>query len=379
MVAAAAGSSGRLFDGSAATLRSAAARRQPRARQRGSVAVARDASGSATDGLARALSAPAWSAGEERRPLVLTFHWIVDDIVSHTGETAMCCPGGGDDFPEAHRQYVDILGASLNLLALPGKQTPRAWQLVEADGLRTQVWRSSVADSEAMLALGSDLLPRGLTPDGVHFASSPLASAAGFIRQLKAAGVPLVGHEVYTHNTEPVSADTVAELVTGASYFSPNALEAACLLAAADLTPGQPWQPPPASPAPDLPAAKALAVRLSAAHGRQNVLLRCGPLGALLTGADVPGCPDGAALHVPAYTPSVLDSTGCGNTFAGAFQAGLLASGDCVHALAVAAAAASLMGAHKGVPPLSTSADMDAYMEVGERRTKELAGKVRVV
>lgn len=143
MVAAAAGSSGRLFDGRAATLRSAAARRQPRARQRGSVAVARDASGSATDGLARALSAPAWSAGEERRPLVLTFHWIVDDIVSHTGETAMCCPGGGglqtafgvriaggdccisarvggDDFPEAHRQYVDILGASLNLLALPG-------------------------------------------------------------------------------------------------------------------------------------------------------------------------------------------------------------------------------------------------------------------
>jgi sugar/nucleoside kinase (ribokinase family) len=224
---------------------------------------------------------------------------------------------------------------------------------VEENGLRTQVWRTDYADSEAMLRLREDLLPRGLRPDGVHFATSPLHSPSDFAALLEARGVSLLGHEVYTHNNERVGAETVAEVVGSASYFSPNAFEAECLLKSATMQAGEPWETPSSSAPLDLAKARRLALTLSQNHGQQNILLRCGSLGAILTGKDVTA--RGSALHVPAFFPSVLDSTGCGNTFAGAFQAAILSSGDFVHALAVASSAASIMGEFAGEKTLSNT------------------------
>ena len=82
------------------------------------------------------------------------------------------------------------------------------------------------------------------------------------------------------------------------------------------------------------------------------LIRRCGSLGAILVGKDVAA--DGveagrAAVHVPAYTDGVLDSTGCGNTFLGAFQGALISSGgDAAWAMCMASAAASIMGEHAG-------------------------------
>jgi hypothetical protein len=75
-------------------------------------------------------------------PEITTFNWIIDDIVSWTGETQMCSPGGGgvqtafgarlagcacrlccrvgDDFPDSHREYLEMMGVSLVLVSVPG-------------------------------------------------------------------------------------------------------------------------------------------------------------------------------------------------------------------------------------------------------------------
>jgi hypothetical protein len=100
----------------------------------------------AGDGLRRVLSRtrPGGGDSEGQRPSVqvLTFNWIIDDIVSYTGETHMCRPGGGglqtafgvriaggdcciscrvgDDFPTEHEQYVSDMGAILHFVVVPG-------------------------------------------------------------------------------------------------------------------------------------------------------------------------------------------------------------------------------------------------------------------
>ena len=73
---------------------------------------------------------------------VLAFNWIVDDIVSWTGQTYMCSPGGGgvqtafgarlagcascvscrvgDDFPDEHRTYMHHMGADLHTIHVSG-------------------------------------------------------------------------------------------------------------------------------------------------------------------------------------------------------------------------------------------------------------------
>ena len=55
------------------------------------------------------------------------------------------------------------------------------------------------------------------------------------------------------------------------------------------------------------------------------------------------------AVHVPADADGVVDSTGCGNAFLGAFEGALVASGgDVVWAMCMASAAASIMGEYAG-------------------------------
>ena len=86
-------------------------------------------------------------------PEITTFNWIVDDIVAWTGETIMSSPGGGgvqtafgarlagcmcrlccrvgDDFPISHREYMERMGVSLNLIHVPGNARTQA-----SDGTR---------------------------------------------------------------------------------------------------------------------------------------------------------------------------------------------------------------------------------------------------
>lgn len=48
--------------------------------------------------------------------------------------------GVGQDLPPAHREWLQAAGVdTAGLLDTPGRLTPRAWQICEEDGRRTQV------------------------------------------------------------------------------------------------------------------------------------------------------------------------------------------------------------------------------------------------
>ena len=61
--------------------------------------------------------------------------------------------GVGSDLPAAHAAWLHAMGADTSgLLDTPGRKTPRAWQVCEADGRRTQVRGLSLLMCRGMFA-----------------------------------------------------------------------------------------------------------------------------------------------------------------------------------------------------------------------------------
>ncbi len=92
-------------------------------------------------------------------------------------------------------------------------------------------------------------------------------------------------------------------------------------------------------------------------NDRQAVVVTCGPDGCWYRG------PDGEMNHQPAYTVEVVDTTGCGDVFHGAYAAEL-ARGVGLHerirfASAAAALKATRLGAQAGIPRRS---EVDAFL-----------------
>ena len=53
--------------------------------------------------------------------------------------------GVGQDMPPAHREWLHAAGVdTTGLLEIVDRQTPRAWQILEDDGRRTQVMEMGV-------------------------------------------------------------------------------------------------------------------------------------------------------------------------------------------------------------------------------------------
>ena len=136
------------------------------------------------------------------------------------------------------------------------------------------MWRTDPAASAAMLALDAGILPSNQDLQAVHFASSPMGDPAPFASELRSRNAVMLGHEVYTHNTEAADPDAIRGLVNAGSFFSPNVLEAECLLeslrAARD---GDRFVAPLEEPG-DIPRALEVATELSSIYGDQNLLLR---------------------------------------------------------------------------------------------------------
>src|ERR671925_516260 len=111
---------------------------------------------------------------------------IIDDIVFPDGRTAMGALGGGGLYAAAGMRIwardvgvIANVGADFDMallaglglhtdgLRVTGRPTPRAWQLFEADGRRTQIPRVAAADWSAQLAR-TDELPDQLASLGVR-------------------------------------------------------------------------------------------------------------------------------------------------------------------------------------------------------------------
>jgi cytidine kinase len=279
---------------------------------------------------------------------------IIDDIVFPDGHTQMGVLGGGVIHAAAG---MSIWGQRAGLVTCTGHDLPddvlrrlereydlrgllrldqpqaRAWQVFEWDGKRTEVFRTAITDEFLYGPPLNDIPPAYRRAKGVH-----LLRAAGDLAAWRAA------FPAATLLWEPLQvymvADNRDEFRAGLAHVdivSPNLVEAQQMYG--------------------IQAPDAL-VPAMLDDGAPLVALRMGAQGSLVgqQGRD-------DLLRVPAVpVASVVDQTGAGNTYCGAFLVGWVATGDLARAACYAAVAASFALEATGVadPPDDFTAERDA-------------------
>ncbi len=248
---------------------------------------------------------------------------IIDDIVLWDGRTYMGTLGGsgshavvgmrtwndaplglagylGDDAPEPFVAHLQRLGVSPNgLVHRAGLPTSRAWQLFEADGKRTQVFRTSLSEFVANQVRFDELHAEIKQSHGFHVQrNGSIEEVTDLVRQLKMANPSAVVV------LEPVDAflslnqAAWTPLLRECDVFLPNLDEAATLTGKAS------------------PADMATALL---GWGADRVVIRMAEQGIWVQDNE------GHRWRIPAVPTQVIDVTGAGNAFCGGLLAGLVA------------------------------------------------------
>ena len=295
---------------------------------------------------------------------LVSFGIILDDLVFPDGHTALGTLGGGGpqtafgmrlpvlagwteqsqvglvagvghDLPPSAREWLASAGIDLTGVRVSDWPTPRAWQLLEADGRRAQVWRVEGHVVGGQLSRSLERIPASYRDArGFHLGVHPEEPDLEFIQQLRdlspqTAGrrPPLISLEPFKPADRTPTDAALRQWCSAADIFSPNLAEARSLVGEA---------------APDQ-----LARRLADA-GARIVTLRMGADGSLVHTKE-----EGSAIHVPAVPTTVMDPTGAGNAYGGGFLAGYIRTGNALIAARYASVAASFLVEQVGLPPIN--------------------------
>jgi len=301
----------------------------------------------------------------------VAFNIILDDIVFPDGRSVMGELGGGGpqtafgmrlwadsvglvagvgpDFPQVWWQQLNAWGIDLRGVRHLDVPSLRAWQLLEEDGRRTQVWRVAPQVIRAHFERRLDQMPEDyLQAKGFHLGVHPLEARGDFIEPLQSQGA-VASIEPFKPAERRPSAEELRRLLSLATIFSPNLGEAISLL-------GQ------GSP-------ESLLKQLLDG-GTEVVALRLGDQGALLGRRGEEG-----AWHIPAVPVQVVDPTGAGNAFCGGFLVGWVQFEDLVEAGLRAVVSASFMVTQVGMPRMT----MEDARALARERLSALRSKVRKV
>lgn len=280
----------------------------------------------------------------------VTFGIIIDDIVFPDGRTSMGVLGGGgpqtafgmrlisnsvglsasvneSDLPLITPWLVesDIQDAGIILTNLP---TPRAWQLLEDDGRRTQLWRVPGAVIGNQLKRSIQKLPLSFQQaKGFHFGIHPDEPDMEFIQMLHTLG-GLISIEPFRPADRMPARDSLRQLLELADIISVNETEAQSLVGESTCYEQ---------------------VHLLLDAGAKVAVVRIGEKGSLVGSRQ-----EDSIIHIPAVPVSVVDPVGAGNAYCGAFLAYLTQSQDLGAAGAAGAAAASFLVEQVGVPASNT-------------------------
>ncbi len=262
---------------------------------------------------------------------------IIDDIVLPDGQSRMGVLGGGAvhaamgmrawvdpvgiiastgaDFPEELveqlRQRFDLAG-----LVRRDQPTPRAWQLFEYDGHRTEVFRTGFEAFQAFNPL-PDEVPRDLLrAAGVHLHAEAPQPLLAWIQRLRSAGSGFILWEPWDIVCVPEKYGMVASILREVDCFSPNLEEARQMTGL-----GEPAE----------------ILERFYSDGARMVALRMGAAGSLV------GRAGEAAFSIPTVpVGQVVDVTGAGNAYCGGFIVGMGETGDMRIAALYGAVSASL-------------------------------------
>ncbi len=278
----------------------------------------------------------------------VTFGVIVDDIVFPDGQTRMGVLGGGgpqtawgmaaalgsgarvglaagvgDDLDADTLDPLRAAGINLDGVRVTDQPTPRAWQVIEFDGRRTQVFRVPGSSLGAQLARRWDVLPESYQAArwfhwGIHPGDD---GSLAFARELIEKGRH-VSLEPFKAPDQPLDDDTIRAMLSACEVFSPNWIEAVQLVQSDDY---------------------GMILERLRVLGGHTLALRRGA-----EGADVWNLDEGRGVHVPAVQTEPVDVVGAGNAFCGALVARL--DEGIAAAVCHASAAASYMIEQVGMP-----------------------------
>jgi sugar/nucleoside kinase (ribokinase family) len=235
----------------------------------------------------------------------------------------------GQDWPQAHRAQLETAGIDLRGVLSRAWPTLRAWQLYDAAGVRRHEWQVGPSverpDMSQCLALAP---PDYHAARGYHIAVHPETPDLDLTYGLQARG-SLVSLGLFRRAVQPPDEAALQALVAAPDILSLNLDEGRSLCAAE-------------SP-------EAVLGRLVAAGGRV-VVLRLGEQGALI--ADTRERSD---WQIAAFPLAVIDPTGAGDAFSGAFMAVYAETGDALLAGLWGSVAASFMVESIGCPILNAA------------------------
>ena len=244
--------------------------------------------------------------------------------------------GIGHDLPASARAWLAAAGINLAGVRETELPTPRAWQRLEPEGRRTQLWRVDGRVIGAQLGRTLDRIPQSYRQaKGFHLGIHPDEPDLEFIRQLRHLPLqsggrpgegPVVSLEPFKPADGPPTDAALRQLCSAADVFSPNVAEAQSLVGN-----GSPDE---------------LVRRLTDA-GASVVALRMGPEGSLVHAGSHP------AVHVPAVPTNVIDPTGAGNAYCGGFLAGYVRTSDVLTAARYGTVAASFLVEQVGLPEIN--------------------------
>lgn len=286
----------------------------------------------------------------------VAFNVIIDDIVFPDGRTQMGILGGGgpqtafgmrlwsdsvalvaavgSDLPQKVRENLEALEISLDGLYDLGLPTPRAWQVMEEDGRRTEIWRVSPDVLKASLDCPWKRIPSVLqTAQAYHLCLEPLKPAFSFLREVRVFG-SVVSVETSELAKRRLSQQEMEVFLSGLDIFSPNVAEAESLLG---------------------PVAPREMVTSFLDAGAACVALRMGAEGSLVAEARTR-----QVMHIPAVRTTVVDPIGAGNAFCGGFLVGWRETGDLQTAGLYGAVSASFLVEQIGLPVFSKAVNDEA-------------------
>lgn len=263
------------------------------------------------------------------------FQCFRDDGLAKLGLAA----GIGSDLPSSSIEWLrqnDIDSNGL-ITCNDGNPTPRAWQIVEKDGRRHEIWRQPGMEGRSKMLLPSlASLPEEYRRAkayhlAIHPENPPLERLQEIRLALDAVGGGLLSVETFAGASKKIPKEQLSYL-RSIDVFSPNEAEACSILGLHDL------------PRTDMECVNLL--NPFAEVGARILALRRAEKGAIVW-----DCASDQVWKIDAYREAnIVDTTGAGNAFCGAFLAALQVGLGVEEAGRFGCAAGSIIIEAEGVP-----------------------------